>query len=80
MNRNERKRTFGHVRPTMTRVSLRIRAVWLESSLSARGNFASLAILHAVSEDFAQTVRMRRLIWNFAGRTCLKVLFKFCGA
>ena len=33
-----------HVRPTKTQISLRIRAVWSESSLSARRNFASLAI------------------------------------
>ena len=30
-----RKRTFGYVRPTKTQISLGIRAVWSESSLSA---------------------------------------------
>ena len=46
LNRNVRKRTFTswHMRPTKTQISLRIRAVWSESSLSAWRNFASLAI------------------------------------
>ena len=44
LNRNVRKRTFLHVRATKTQISLRIRAGWLESSLSAWINFASLAI------------------------------------
>ena len=35
MNRNVRKRTFGHVRPVKIQISLRIRAVWSESSLGA---------------------------------------------
>ena len=33
MGCNVRKRTFGHVRPAMIQISLRIRAVWSESSL-----------------------------------------------
>ena len=70
-----RKRTFWYVRPTKTQISLRIRAVWSESSLSAWRNFASLAIQKAPSEDSDQTARMRRLIRIFAGRTCLKVRF-----
>ena len=41
---NVRKRTLGQMRTTMTQISLRICAVWSESSLSARGNFASFAI------------------------------------
>ena len=36
-----------HVRPTKTQISLRIRAVWLVSSLSARKHFASSAIQNA---------------------------------
>ena len=75
MNRNVRKRTFLHMRPTKTPISLRIRAVWSESSLTAWRNFASLGIQNAPSEDSDQTVRMRRLIWIFAGRTCMKVRF-----
>ena len=38
MSRNVRRHTFWHVRPTKTKMSLRIRAVWSESSLSARRN------------------------------------------
>ena len=70
-----RKRTFWHVRPTKTQISLRIRAVWSESSLSTLKNFASLAIQIAHSEDSDQTARMRSLIWIFTGRTCRKIRF-----
>ena len=59
MNRNDTKRTFRHIRPTKTQISLHIRAVWPESSFSAWRNFASLAIQNAFSEDSDQTVRMR---------------------
>ena len=68
-----RKRTFWYVRPTKTQIGLHIRAVWSESSLSTWRNFALLAIQTAPSEDSDQTARMRRLIWIFAGRTCLKL-------
>ena len=74
-NRNVRKRTLGHVRPEKTQISLRIHEVWLESSLSSRRNFASLAIQNASSEDSDQTARMRSLIWIFTGRTSSKVRF-----
>ena len=47
MSRNVRKRTFWHVRPTKTQISLRVRAVWSESSLSTWRNFVSLAIQNA---------------------------------
>ena len=52
------------VRPTKTQVSLRIRAVWLESSLSS--------IQNVPSED---STRMCRLIWIFAVLTCPNVRF-----
>ena len=42
-----RKRTSWHVRQTSTQISLRIRAVWLESLLSIWRNFASVAIRNA---------------------------------
>ena len=35
MSRYVRKRTFGHVRPAKIQISLRIRAVWSESSVDA---------------------------------------------
>ena len=63
------------LRPTKTQISLRIRAVWLESWLSVCRNFASLAIQNAHTEDSDQTARMRRLIWIFAGCTYQKVRF-----
>ena len=72
---NKRKRTFWHVRPTKTQISLPIQAVWSECSLSAWRNSASLGILNVPSEDSDQTTRMRSLIWIFAGRTCPKVRF-----
>ena len=70
-----RKRTFWHVRSKKTQISLHIRAVWSESSLSEWRNFAFLAIQNVPSEDSDQTARMRRLIWIFAWYTCLKICF-----
>ena len=68
--------TFWHVGQTMTRISLRIREVWSEYSLSTwRRNFVSLAIQNAPSADFDQTVQLRRLIWILVGRTCPTVRF-----
>ena len=40
MSRYVRERSFSHVLPTKTQISLRIRAVWSESSLSAWESFA----------------------------------------
>ena len=75
MSNNVRKRTSSHVRPTKTQISLRIHAVWSESSLFAWRNFASLAIQNAQNVNSDQTARMRRLIWIFAWRTWPKVRF-----
>ena len=76
MVRNVRKRTFGHVRPTKTRISLRIRAVWSKSPLSAsRINQFFTIKKNALSEKSDQTERMLSLIWIFTGRTCSKVRF-----
>ena len=55
-------------------ISLRISAVWSESSLSAWKNFASLAFKIEPSADSHQTAWMRRLIWIVVGRTFPKVL------
>ena len=57
-------------RPAKTQISLGIRPVWLESSLSAWRNHGSLATHWAHSKVSDQTGRMPRLIWVFAGRTC----------
>ena len=64
------KSTKWHVRPMKTQISLGIRPVWSESSLSARTKLDSLATHWAHSEDSDQTGRMPRLIWVFAGRIC----------
>ena len=70
---NVRKRIFGHVRLTETQIS---RAVCSEYSLSARRNFASLAIQNALREDYDQTAHMRRLIIIFAGCTRLFLMLR----
>ena len=46
------KTSFWHVRPTKTQISLRILAVWYESSLSAWRNFASWAFQKRVQWRF----------------------------
>ena len=57
------------VRPSKTQISLGIRPVWSESSLSAWRKLGSLATQWAHSEDSDQIGRMPRLIWAFAGCT-----------
>ena len=57
------------------KISLGIRPVWSESSLSAWRKLGSLATHWAHSKDFDQTLRMPRLIWVFAGRTVILLLF-----
>ena len=57
------------VRPAKTQISLGIRPVWSETSLSAWRKHVSLATHWAHREDSGQTGRMPRLIWIFAGRT-----------
>ena len=47
-----------------------VRSVWSESSLCTQWVARDPMFLHADSEDSAQTGRMPRLIWGFAGRTC----------
>ena len=70
MSRLMTKPTKWHVRPPKTQISLGIRPVWSESSLSGWIKFGSLASLWAHSDDFDKTGRMPRLIWVFAGRVC----------
>ena len=67
------------VRPSKTRISLGIRPVWSESSLSAWRNLGSLATHWAHSEDSDQTGRMPRLIWGFAGRTLVLLVLALGG-
>ena len=63
------------VRPVKTQISLGIRPVWSESSLSAQWVAKGPKCLHADSEDSDQTGRMPRLIWVFAGRTLILLVF-----
>ena len=70
MSRLTTKPTKWHVRPSKTQISLGIRPVWSESSLSAWRKLQSLASHWAHSKDSNQTGRMPRLIWVFAWRTC----------
>ena len=60
-----------NVRPAKTQISLGIRPVWSESSLSAWRNVGFLATHWVHSEDTDQTGRMPRLIWVKTGRTLI---------
>ena len=60
-----KKTTKWHVRPAKTQISLGIRPVWSEFSLSAWRKLGSLATHWADSNDSDQTGRMPRL-------TCLR--------
>ena len=68
------------VRPTKTQISLGIRPVWSESSMSAWRNNGALATHWAHSEDFDQTGRMPRLTWVFAGRTLILLVLSGRGS
>ena len=61
------------VRPAKTQISLGIRSVWPESSLSIQWVAKDPSFLHADSEDSDQTGRMPRLIWVFAGQISLGI-------
>ena len=69
------KQAKWHVRWAKTHISLGIRPVWSESSLSTWRKLLSLATHWAHSEDSDQAGRMPRLIWVFTGRTCQYVGF-----
>ena len=74
MSRYARKRTFGHVRPAKSQISLRICTVWSESSLGAFW-IAKDAKCFMRTSKTDQTARMRRLIWVFVWRSCQNVSF-----
>ena len=59
------KPTKWHVRPAKTQISLGIRPVWSESSLSAWRNLGSLATQKVHSKVSNWTGRIPRLIWVF---------------
>ena len=75
MKCNVKKRTFCHVRQAKIQISLRIRAVWSESSLGAFWIAKDSKFRHADNDGYDWSVQMRRLIWVFAGRTCQKLRF-----
>ena len=79
MSRDMTKPTVT-VRPAKTQISLGIRPVWSESSLSAWRKLGSLATHWAHSEDSGQTGRMPRLIWVFAGRTLILLVLSCRGS
>ena len=64
---NEPQRTFENKHQTKIQISLRICAVWSESSLCAFWIGKGAKFLHVNNEDLDQTARMRRLIWVFVG-------------
>ena len=68
------------VRPAKTQISLDIRPVWSESSLSTWRNLGSLATHWAHSEDSDQTGRMPRLIWGFARLTLIWLVLSCRGS
>ena len=63
------------MRPATTQISLGIRQVWSESSLSAWRKLGSLATYWAHSENSDQTWWMPRLIWVFV---CAQSFSWFC--
>ena len=67
MRRDVSKWTFGHVHPAKIQISLRIRAVWSESSLGAFWIAKDAEFLHADNVDSHQIARMHSLIWVFDG-------------
>ena len=71
------KPTIWHVRPAKTQISLGIRLVWSESSLSAWRKLGYLATHWAHSEDSDQTGRMPKLIWICARRTVVLLVLSW---
>ena len=74
-----RKRTFGHVWPVRTPISLRIRAVWSESSLSAWRNSGSLTIIERPAKT--QISLRIRAGWSESslGACVQRYVFSLCG-
>ena len=68
------------VQPAKTQISLGIRPVWSESSMSAWRKLGSLATHLAQIEYSDQTGRMPRLIWVFAGRTATLLGLSYRGS
>ena len=82
MSRLMTKPTKWHVHPAKTQISLGIRPVWSDSSLSAWRKLGSLAIGSIAIERTAKTlIRLGpRLIWVFAGRTLILLVLSCRGS
>ena len=68
------------MRPAKTQISLGIRPVWSESTLSTWRKLGSLATHWVHSEDSDQTGWMPRLTWVFAGRTAILLVLSWGGS
>ena len=66
MSQRTKKPTIRLVRPVKTQISLRIRAVWSESSLVACPFYSIQAIQKGINENPCHTGWMYRLTWVFA--------------
>ena len=80
MSRLMTKPTKWHVQPAKTRISLGIRPVWSECSLSMWRKFGFLATHWAQSKDSDQTGQMPRLIWVFAGCSVILLVLLWGGS
>ena len=78
MSKRTQNLLYDFVRPAKTQISLRIRAVWSESSLIARTYYSLEAIQRGINENPCHTGWMYMLIWVFAGYTGLIVGFIVC--
>ena len=74
------KPTKWHVHPGKIQISLGIRPVWSESSLSAWRKLGSSATHWAHSKDSDQTEQMPRLIWVVAGHTVILLVLSWGGS
>ena len=77
MSRLMTKPTNRHVRPAKTQIYLDIRPVWSAFAVRMKKACRSLATHWAHSEDSDPTGRMPRLIWVFAGRTFILLVFSW---
>ena len=84
LSQSTTKHTKWHAPPVMTQISLGIRPVWSESSLSAWRNLLGYSAIHWATAKTDQTGQMSRLIWVFNGHTSfchiISLVFSYCGS
>ena len=80
MSRNTAKDTSWLVSPSKTQISLRIRAVWSESSMTTLWVAKGPTFLKTENLVSDQTVGLRRLIRFFTVRRCHLVLYAGYGS